>query len=208
MLDRVFFGRHLNDDEEVVAIIHKHWFMGLKELFLPTLSFVGSWGLLYYAPFKAMFLVVALWSVVSIVWWFRNFFNYYLDVWIITDHGIIDLEWHGWFHRQSSRVLYSDIHGVSYEVMGISGTLCRYGTIEVEKISTGAVISLDYVPRPREVESLILRNMEEYIHGKNLKDSRHVQELLAEMIAEQVQLQDLEDDDDEYEDDDDEDEDN
>jgi hypothetical protein len=140
---------------------------------------------------------------VSLVWWLRNFFDYYLDAWIVTDMGIIDVEWHGWFHRQSSRILYSDIQGVSYEIQGVLNTLLRYGTIGVEKISTGSVISLDNVPNPRKVEGLILKNMEGYLHTKNLKDSTHVQEILAGIVAREMQLQDF----DEEEDDDDDDED-
>jgi len=138
-----------------------------------------------------VFYVISLWSVVSLVWWLRNFFDYYLDAWIITDVGIIDVEWHGWFHRQSSRVLYSDIQGVSYEIQGVTNTLLRYGTIGVEKISTGSAISLDNVPHPRRIEGVILKNMEAYMHTRNLKDATHVQDILSGIIAREVQLQDL-----------------
>jgi len=187
-LDHLLFRRHLDDDEEVIAVIHKHWLLGVRALLWPTVSFVLSWVLLYYVPFIVMFYGVSLWSVLSIVWWLRNFFDYYLDAWIITDQGIIDLEWHGWFHRQSSRVLYSDIQGVSYEVQGLMGTMLRYGTVSVEKISTGTAISLSSVENPRKIETLILKNMEAYLHSKNLKDSKHVQELLTNFVTNQVQI--------------------
>jgi hypothetical protein len=153
-----------------------------------------------------VFFIVAIWSVIAIVWLLRNFFDYYLDAWIITDAGIIDVEWHGWFHRESTRVLYSDVQGVSYEIQGVAATLLRFGEISVEKISTGNAISLDYVSRPRSVEGIIMRSMEEYLHGKNLKDAKHVQELLSEIVARESQLEECEDEDDEeyeeYEDDD------
>jgi hypothetical protein len=126
------------------------------------------------------------------MWWLRQFFNYYLDAWIITDQGIIDLNWVGWFHRQSARVLYSDIQGVSYEINGVLATLLKYGDISVEKISTGTAISLPYVHKPKIVESLILKNMEEYLHKKNIKNSKHVQEILSAFVAEQAQLKDAE----------------
>jgi len=201
-LNQRLFTRHLEDDETLHLVLHKHWILGIKFLFWPTVSFLACWVLLYQAPYKTVFYVISLWSVVSLVWWFRNFFDYYLDAWIITDIGIIDVEWHGWFHRQSSRVLYSDIQGVSYEIQGVSNTLLRYGTIGVEKISTGSVISMDNVPNPRRVEGMILKNMEAYLHTKNLKDSTHVQEILAGIVARELQLQELEGDeeeDDDYE---------
>lgn len=130
-------------------------------------------------------------SLAAGLWWIRNFFDYFLDAWIVTDQGIIDLEWLGLFHRKSARLLYSDMQGVSNEVNGIGGTLFRYGTLTVEKISTGAGISLPHVQNPRQVETIILRSMEEYMMKKNLKNAKHVQEVLATVIAEQYQLQSL-----------------
>ncbi|MFA7681888.1 MAG: PH domain-containing protein [Candidatus Peribacteraceae bacterium] len=193
-LNTLLFTRHLDDDEIITKIIHKHWILGIRFLFWPSVSFIVAWLVLYAVPFLAMFYVVALWATISLVWWLRNFFDYYLDAWIITNAGIIDVEWHGWFHRESTRVLYSDIQGVSYEIQGVLGTVLRYGTISVEKISTGNVVSLDHVSHPRSVESLIMKNMEKYLYSKNLKDSRHVQELLSQLVAGEVQLNDIRDD--------------
>jgi len=205
-LNSTLFNRHIDDDEEVTEIVHKHWILGIKHLFWPTVSFLASWVLLYIAPFVAIFYIVALWCIVSLVWWLRNFFDYYLDAWLITDKGIIDVAWHGWFHRESTRVLYSDIQGVSYEIQGVLATVLRYGVIGVEKISTGNIVSLPYVANPRRVESLILGNMELYLHSKNLKDAKHVQELLSTLVAREVQLEDYieeeSDDDEDYDDDD------
>src|SRR3989344_5699073 len=169
MLDSFLFAKHMEEDEHVAVIVHKHWLIGLKFLFWPTLSFLLSWATLFLVfGQNIIFYIVALWSMSSIVWWLRYFFDYYLDAWIITNMGIIDLEWHGWFHRQSTRVLY--------------------GVINVEKISTGSVFSLTHVSRPLSVEAVILKNMEAYLHSKNLKDAKHVQELLAGLVAGQMQM--------------------
>lgn len=196
-LDHLLFRRHLDDDEEVIAIIHKHWLLGIRSLLWPTVFFFLSWVLLYYVPFMVMFYGVSLWSVLAVVWWLRNFFDYYLDAWIITDQGVIDLEWHGWFHRASSRILYSDIQGVSYEIIGILGTILRFGELSIEKISTGDTVSLEYVKDPRKVETCILKNMEHYLHSKNLKDAKRVQELLTEIVTNHMQLDETEDEGDE-----------
>ena len=191
MLERTLFSRHLEDDEVVTVIIHKHWILGIKELIAPSISLLLSLGVLSMTTVQTAFYVVTGWTLVSLLWLTRNFFDYYLDAWIITDMGIIDLEWHGWFHRQAARILYSDVQGVSYEIKGVLGTLLRYGDVSVEKISTGASIALSQVPSPRFVEATILRNMEAYLHTKNLKDAKHVQEILAGLVAEQVQLKGL-----------------
>lgn len=189
MLDQWLLKRHLEEEEVLKEVVHKHWLTGIKSLCWPTVVFLFLWVFLYQAPFRSVFLVIALASILTTVWWLRNFFDYYLDAWIITDQAVIDLAWHGWFHRQSTRVLYSDIQGVSYEIYGVLGTVLGYGTVNIEKISTGSMVSLDHVPQPRRVEALILKSMEAYLHTKNLKDARHVQEILADFVATQVQIE-------------------
>lgn len=190
-LNHWFFKKHLEDDEVVRLYVHTHWRLGLKRLFWPTITFVASWVFLAIAPFLIIFYFVALASVLSLVWWARNFFDYFLDAWLVTDQALIDVKWHGWFHRTATKVLFSDIHGVSYEVKGISGTLFGYGTIAVEKVSTGGTISLENVPRPRLVAAAILQNMEQYLHGKNLKDAKRIQELLSGVVSRELSLGEL-----------------
>lgn len=191
-LDGPMFKRHLEDDESVVAVVHRHWLMGLKGLFWPTLAFGLGAALLFAAPYRSVAIGVGIWFVCVGGWWLRNFFDFFLDAWILTDQGIIDVAWHGWFHRESSRVLYSDIQGVSYEIKGVTPTLLRYGTISVEKISTGAAISMQTVAQPRKVEAKILAQMEAYLHSKNLKDAKQVQELLSTVLARELQMREFE----------------
>jgi len=135
--------------------------------------------------------ITSLWAVISLLWWLRNFFDYYLDAWIVTTEGIIDIEWFGLFHRKSTHILFSDIEGVSYEIAGISATLMRYGTISVERISSGEDVEIEYVPHPRDIEHLILDQMEVYMDHKNLKDTKQVQEVLANIVANQLHLDSL-----------------
>lgn len=189
-MDMFLFKKHLEDDEHIRMIVHKHWLLGLRVLLWPTVFFLLPVALLAVRQSQPVAMIAGLFGVIALVWWLRNFFDYYLDAWIITDHGIIDLEWLGWFHRQSSRILYSDIQGVSTEIHGISGTLLRYGTVSIEKISTGSAVTIESVPRPRSVESVILKNMETYLHSKNLKNAKHVEELLSQFVAQHLQEDD------------------
>ncbi len=191
MFEQTLFKRHLEEDEELILIVHKHWIVGLRDLFWPAVSFIVSLTFLYLAPVKVVLYIVLAWGGFSVTWLLRNFFDYYLDAWIVTNQGVIDLAWFGWFHRQSTRILYSDIQGVSYEIQGLLSTLFYFGKVNIEKVSTGSVISLENVPKPRDVEVLVLKNMETYMHAKNLKNAKHVQEILSTFIAEQIHLQNI-----------------
>jgi|CXWL01.1.fsa_nt_gi hypothetical protein len=191
VLNAILFKKHLEEDETLMRVVHKHWLLGIRILFWPTLFGVGMVWLLTLVQTRGMYIVVAILSVVICVWWLRNFFDYYLDAWLVTNHGIIDIAWFGWFHRQSTRVLYSDLQGISYEINGVFGTILRFGTVSIEKISTGTAVSLEFVGSPMKVESVVLKNMEAYLHKKNMKDAKHVQELLATIVANQIHLKEM-----------------
>ncbi len=187
MLNSFFFTQHLDDEEGIELVVHKHWLLGVKSLWFPTVVFTAVWSLLYFTHTQYIVIGISLSALGVAIWWIRNFMDYYLDAWIVTNKGIIDLEWHGWFHRKSARVLYSDVQGIGYEVKGILGTMMGYGEITLEKISTGSSISMPYVKCPRKVEALILQCMENYMHKKNLKDASTVQTILAEFVASTMQ---------------------
>jgi hypothetical protein len=189
VLNEYFFDRHLDDEETIHLVVHKHWLIGVKALWLPTIIFCLMWSILYLVRTKYVIYGVALAEVGIGIWWIRNFMDYYLDAWLITNKGVIDLEWHGWFHRSSSRILYSDINGVEYEIKGIFGTLIGYGTMALEKVSTGDAITMPYVKKPRRVETAILEAMEAYMLKKNLKDATTVQNILSEFVASTMQKQ-------------------
>jgi hypothetical protein len=193
MISKFLFKKHLEEDEKLLKAVHKHWLFGIRALFWPTLFIAASALVLFYNHSRGMLVVMSVWGLVLLIWWLRNFFDYFLDAWLITNEGIMDIAWHGWFHRQSTRVLYSDLQGISYEIKGVNGTLFRYGTIAIEKVSTGQSISLDYVHNPKSIEALVLKNQEIYLHSKNMKDAKHIQTLLSTLVAEQIQLKDLHD---------------
>jgi hypothetical protein len=192
VLNDFFFRRHLDEDEEILTVVHKHWLIGFKFLWLPTLIFIAVWSVLYFVRTEYVIYGIALGAGGVGIWWIRNFMDYYLDAWIITTKGVIDLEWHGWFHRKSARVLYSDVQGIGYEINGIWGTLFGYGEMALEKISTGTSINMPYVSRPRRIESVVLQAMESYMLQKNLKDAKTVQGILAEFVASSLQKQSAE----------------
>ena len=186
------FNRHLEDDEPLYIVVHKHWLIGFKEMVLPIAALAVTWAVLYYVPFKIAAMIVAILDIGICVWILRNFFDYYLDGWVITDRAIIDVEWHGWFHRESTRIDYSSIEGVSYKIKGIFGTLMRFGTVSIEKISSGSVVSIENVKNPRDIESIILACQEACIRSKNMKDSSTVKDIIAEIVAERMYLRDKE----------------
>lgn len=191
-LERFFFTGHLEDEEVIRRIVHKHWFVMARSLFWPSITFIAILIVAVKLPDRMVLYAALGGIVVDAVWWARNFMDYYLDAWLVTNKGVIDLAWHGWFHREASRTLYSDLQSVSYEIKGIPATLFQFGTITLEKISTGGTLSLECVHQPKRIETVILEALEAYMHKKNLKDATVVQGILAEFVAGTIQKQAIE----------------
>jgi len=191
MIQRLF-QRHLEDDEPLYLLVHKHWILSAKQLSAPFVALMITWVALYFAPIRIVALAIGIVDLAILVWALRNFLDYYLDALLITDRAVIDVEWHGWFHRESTRIDYSSIEGVSYEVKGILGTILRYGTITIERIGSGSEIEIENVKRPKEVESAILVCQAESLRAKNLKDSDAIKDILAEIVADRMQMREVE----------------
>jgi hypothetical protein len=188
----ILFRHHLEKEERLVAVIHKHWLMFLIALLPPGVVLLLIGAILFWAPFRPLIILGTVASFSVVLWLLRCFLSEFLDAWIVTDQSVIAVIWEGFLHRRSTRIILSDIQGVTYEVEGVLGTIFRYGTLAIEKISTGTAVSLPHVAKPRTAVAVILRQQEAYLHEKNLKHSRMVQELLAEIVAENVQLRDIE----------------
>jgi uncharacterized membrane protein YdbT with pleckstrin-like domain len=87
---------------------------------------------------------------------FQSFIDYYLDIFIITTHRIIDIEQHGLFGRTTSELLLDRIQDVSSEVRGFIHTVFDYGDVEVQTAGEQEHFVFKDVPHPTHVAKRIL----------------------------------------------------
>ena len=130
VVQQFIFKGHLDEDEELLFVAHKHWF----EIFLPLLKFVVfgllfPWALWLFVDFHWGIIIV--WHIFFICWLIYNIMDWYLDALLVTNASVIDIEWHGILHRTSARVDYVDLKEISYEVNGIWATLFDFGILHV-----------------------------------------------------------------------------
>ncbi len=165
----------LEADEKILYTARKHWFILAGEIaFLVLLA--AAPGFLLFAPylipaelvsffrefvhFEGSFslLILFLWSLLLLLLWtiFMVFWtDYYLDVWLITNHRVIDIEQAGLFSRRVSTFRFNQIQDVTAEVPGILATLINFGTV---KIRTASNETFDFrgVARPNLVKDTII----------------------------------------------------
>lgn len=161
----------LEEGETVLHVARKHWFIFVAEVasmaffafvpalvvFVPASIFAELEAALQlsikFAPLLLFFWgiwLLILWMVFAMLWT-----NYYLDVWLITNHRVIDIEQAGLFHRSISSFRFDQIQDATVKVSGLIATLIGFGTVEIRTASNESFV-FKGVAAPKELKEKIL----------------------------------------------------
>lgn len=91
------YQKHVPEGQEIKAIIHEHWITVMDSFILwvsfwviiPSFLYYQSIRIQEYVPFIALEALLFI-IFLKIVY---ELFNWYNDVWIVTEHAVYDLEW-------------------------------------------------------------------------------------------------------------------
>lgn len=135
-----FQGQHEN--EQILMVIHRHWFnilMHLGTIILLSLFLLGSIAILpslfpeigsdsaTFFAFVQSTLLLFLWLFSFLVW-----IDYYFDVWIVTNERIVNIEQKGLFTRRISELRFSRIQDITATVDGMIPTMLNFGDVTVQ----------------------------------------------------------------------------
>ncbi len=154
-------------DEKIIIFTRRHWVVLFNSL-MATLALVGAY-------FVALFVVIrfaglswegvvgdiltAVTGIAMLISWlylYIKFVDYYLDVWILTTERIVEIKQRSLFNRQVAELDLSTVQDVSSKVRGIFGTFLNYGTIFVQTAGTTELFQFNKLPRPYDAEKKIL----------------------------------------------------
>lgn len=157
----------LSSDEQVLRVVHKHWFVMVG----PIVTFV----ILVLAPVIVLVLLplitkgmdqvqigvlvnfsLSLYVLVLVVFVFLIWMDFYLDMWIITSKRVIDIEQRGLFSREISEIPLVHIQDITMEVNGIMRTFLKFGTIRLQTAGEREFAIRD-IPHLYEIKDLILK---------------------------------------------------
>ncbi|HEY0010780.1 MAG TPA: PH domain-containing protein [Candidatus Paceibacterota bacterium] len=103
--------------------------------------FLGLWWL---------FLWMAIFHIVT---------KYFLTVWVITSHRIVDIKQIGFFRRRVSSFLLIRVQDVTTDVHGIFATLIGFGNINVETAGSHDTFCMRGIRFPEFIRDLIMREV-------------------------------------------------
>jgi len=161
-------------DEQVLMVIRKH-----------PIVFVHSTMIFFAAAMVPLTIFLILWSdrfpvhgggslgtlgylgaglyfLYSLALLVISFLNDEFDLFILTDHRLIDITQAGFFKRTVATTPLSQIQDTTSDVSGVLGTLVNYGTVDVQTAAgIASNFTIDHVPDPAMVARAILNAAED-----------------------------------------------
>lgn len=156
----------LREQEKILMVIRKHWFLLVGPLFLFLLLLLVPPLTLTFLPYVAQNIHedaiaplanfgVALYVLALLILLFHFWMDYYLDMWIVTEKRIIDVDQRGLFSREVSEIPMASVQDVTVEVHGIIQTMLGFGTIRIQTAGERE-FTIDEIPHLGPVKDAIL----------------------------------------------------
>jgi hypothetical protein len=180
--------------EQILLVLHRHWFDILSQFFLLVLMLFLLIGSFAYLPlifptlsegqnrnlflFLENFFLLLLWIMSFLVW-----IDYYFDVWIVTDQRIVNIEQKGLFSRIVSELELEKIQDITSDVKGVIATFLNFGDLQVQTAAEQERFLFHNIPDPYTVKNMIM-NLRKLSEDKE-------EEQFGEMLREKIHKDDI-----------------
>ncbi len=180
------FGRYLDDGERILHVAHKHPIvLKVSTAKVSTFGIMVPIGL--YFLFPKMFFILIIWGIIGVFGWIYHFLDWYFDVWLLTNAGVVEVKRNGLLDFTSKRIEYHMIEGISYTIRGFLQTIFNYGDTQIDKMGSQISIILEDAASPKKLERLIMKYQEKYVYDRSVRDHQMLKSMLSDMIAYNVQ---------------------
>ncbi|MCD5380385.1 hypothetical protein LR004_00500 [Candidatus Gracilibacteria bacterium] len=135
--EQTFFQKYVPEGQSIKGVIHEHWIKIVDNLLvrLGLFTFIPSF-LYYYSAWiqdNVSFVFFEIYLILIFLKLIYDVFNWYNDVWIITEKGVIDLDW-ALLKTSSSSIKYENIEGIGVEQAGLWDKILNKGDVVIHKI--------------------------------------------------------------------------
>lgn len=150
-------------EEEVIFFLRRHWFvLFIRYVFLAVLASAPIFVyFLLQAAFPAvitnynsraiLILIISLYYLYLWIAAFTIFIDYYLDVWIVTTHRIVDIEQKNLFNQVVSEQSLAMVQDVSSTIKGVFPTFLEYGDVLIQSAGAKSLFHFRDIAEPHVV---------------------------------------------------------
>ncbi len=111
--------------------------------------------------YPILVLFASLYCLSIYLFFYAQFIDFYLDLWIVTNDRIVDIEQHGLFSRTTSELDLYRIQDVTVNVNGFFPTIFKFGNVTVKTASSNSDIIFKNIPNPNQVRQGLIQLSEE-----------------------------------------------
>lgn len=168
-----FHFKGQKDGEEILLVVHRHWFDILSQFFIilmmlillfsslvfasPILDFFNGNVSINFLLFAENIFFIFIWLFFFIIW-----IDFYFDVWIVTNERIVNIEQLGLFSRDVSELELENVQDMTVEVLGIIPTFLNYGNLYVQTAAEKERFVFRHVPNPYAIKDLVMNLQKSY----------------------------------------------
>jgi uncharacterized membrane protein YdbT with pleckstrin-like domain len=151
--------------EKVVLLVRRHpFFIIMRVIFSIILALVPIAVYISFAPIitshnltDVFFFAYSLWCLFIWSSIFYALTMYSLDVWIVTDHRIIDNTQNGFFSRTVSELHLSRVQDISVETKGVIQTFIKFGDLQVQTAAAEEKFKFSQISNPLKIKDEIMK---------------------------------------------------
>lgn len=184
-IKQIGFGSFL-DNEEVVLRVFRRPFLKTFWKILLSLSIWGViiFGLWTYLP-PEFFYIWVFFAVVGVYKITVSYLNWYINAIIMTNVGLIFVEWPSLFQKQSNRIDFFDLDQVGVLRLGFKSFFGNYGTLQFYQAG-GNLFEMKNINRPHRVARIIEKQKEKLINNKNFTEESSLKNLISQLVLTHV----------------------
>ncbi len=157
---------------ETVRILLRRHYLFLLAIFLMfgILALIPIFGYALLTRFitiqpavqNLIFFFISVYYLFWIYGFFYSLADYLLDVWLVTDHRIVDMKQNGLFNQDIAETRLSNVQDVSVSIKGVLATLFSFGNVVIQTAGAKQVFEFQQIPNPVRVKDTILRLFDEF----------------------------------------------
>jgi hypothetical protein len=183
ILQEWLFKRHLNEDEKILYVGHKHWIQIFKMLFINSFFGVLFPFVLYFVFTNFLFLILAIvCTTITYSILFYELIDWYLDAVLVTNESIIFVKWNGFFHHESNRLSYESLESISTETKGFLSYFLKFGILGIERDAAPEIV-MKNINNPKKLEIEIMKGKEFYEEKNMSENTDALHNILSEMVS-------------------------
>jgi len=130
----------------------------LPGLILPVLDFLNIDISLTLAPGQLFWLTI-FWYLFTFGYAFYKFIFWYFNVYLLTNERIVDFDFKGLLHKETSYAQLGQIQDVSPKTIGFFGTFFHYGNVYVQTAAERPEFIFENVEKPDIVAEKIMEQV-------------------------------------------------